>query len=402
MPLSKASGPIIVRALILVLGGAAACSRAPDSGPPERATGGSARARDGAAEWTPRPGMPADFSASTLLGSKSRVTEGEAIDFLVVVRNSGGQPPQALEVVAPVPAAALLAAHDSEFRFDAAGRELRWRGTVGPGHTRRLGFRLLAIPGFAGTVLTESVAVQAIPGGTMLHFSTAVEAEPARTFPLFGALRITWTGLIVLGFLIATPLAALAALGVIRTIERRHRQASPEPAAGIRREHVLVAAGGLMLGLAFLAAFAPAARSDLRIWTAYRAADCTVLDRAVVRPPGAKRWRPLLAVRYQDDQAQRFAVGFDASSRLRSGARATETRRLLPYRIGQVYPCWYDPAQPRRIVVERRPGGLYLFALLPLLVLILPAVYGLRWLARRAAQPAAAGGPAGGAGSGPA
>jgi hypothetical protein len=60
------------------------------------------------------------------------------------------------------------------------------------------------------------------------------------------------------------------------------------------------------------------------------------------------------------------------------------------FAIGTDHPCWYDPQDQKTVVLARGPGGAYVFALMPIPVLLvgLGMLRGLR-LRRRADEVAA-------------
>jgi hypothetical protein len=99
-------------------------------------------------------------------------------------------------------------------------------------------------------------------------------------------------------------------------------------------------------------------------------AACTVLDRWV-------RSDKLLALRYQAAGVETISTGFDTGSRLEIGGGANAQRELSRWEIGATVPCWFDPENPKDVVVVPGFGGAYVFALFPLPVFL----FGL-WLIR--------------------
>ena len=98
---------------------------------------------------------------------------------------------------------------------------------------------------------------------------------------------------------------------------------------------------------------------------------CTILAKGLARttvedPPGAvvAHWRPCLKVRYRAGDTIREAWS-RSSTADNLPDRAAALGRLARWKIGTEVPCWYDPAAPDTVVLERGYNWwLWLLALL--------------------------------------
>ena len=98
---------------------------------------------------------------------------------------------------------------------------------------------------------------------------------------------------------------------------------------------------------------------------------CTILAKGLARttledPPGAvsTHWRPCVRVRYSVDGVRRESWSSGSSSD-NSTDRAMALESLSRWQLGSECPCWYDPAAPGMVVLERGYSWwLWLLALL--------------------------------------
>jgi hypothetical protein len=171
-------------------------------------------------------------------------------------------------------------------------------------------------------------------------------------------------------------------------VQARARRTPGQVAAGRRllgASPGVVAAGVLLVVfvvIGFLAVFADMAWTDYRALTEYREARCTVLDYRVSQntrttTDSSRRrstftsFSPVFALRYQVQGREIVASGFHTGSRLAWNTVASAEATLRQYEPGRQVPCWHDPTTPETVVLLRGFGGSYLFALLPLPVLVL-------------------------------
>ena len=122
--------------------------------------------------------------------------------------------------------------------------------------------------------------------------------------------------------------------------------------------------------------FVALAYEDWRTYADYRETRCTVFGSEVQSFENRSRsrdqdrsYKPLFAVRYPVDGEETFSTGYTTGSALSFNTRADTGSVFDRSAIGTTHPCWYDPQDPRTVLLVRGPGGGYVFALLPIPVL---------------------------------
>jgi hypothetical protein len=180
-----------------------------------------------------------------------------------------------------------------------------------------------------------------------------------------GGIRFNTPSLVLIGVLISYPLLWLL-------FYSRTRSHGP-----------LVA---MVIAIGFLAIFAALAWRDWQTLTTWRETTCTIVD-SRLRPessaplavePVTRRRRgtenvhqTLLALRYDVNGRETISTGFDTGSRLSVGGIAAAIEEYSRWPIGAAVPCRYDPGDVGDVVVVPGFGGAYLFALFPLMLLVL-------------------------------
>ena len=195
---------------------------------------------------------------------------------------------------------------------------------------------------------------------------------------MLGSHRITPAGLVSLAFLLA--ILVLWVLGRVRS--RRgpstDRRGRPVPRVLARGTGPIPGALAIVIALGFWTLFGSMAWRDWRS-LAWPETTCTVLDRRLkietaTSGTGGSRtteyFDKLLALRYQAAGVDTISTGFDTGSRLQIGGGANARQELERWAIGATVPCWFDPEDPRDVVVVPGFGGAYLFALFPLPVFL--------------------------------
>jgi hypothetical protein len=132
----------------------------------------------------------------------------------------------------------------------------------------------------------------------------------------------------------------------------------------------------LALGLSILLQLGSSAREDVRVFTQYRPATCTIIGKrlAVSRAAGGSSgatstyYAPEFTLRFDVERSQRIATGYDNSGAA-TGSAAHNQEILARYNVWQDYPCWYDPASASRVVLIRSIPLYYLFAIVSLLAI---------------------------------
>lgn len=289
--------------------------------------------------------------------------------------------PARAEWTVSLPPQALFAGIDADAGggFDPERRVVLGQAAVAPGGAHAVSFQLMAAPDTDGSNLPVRAS---IAGAEPTYLVSSTEVQARRTAGdahAIGAVQVTSAGMWVFGFLATGPVfvGTLALLGG-------------------RRASVLGLAVAAWVALGLLMVFAAMAREDVRLLTDYREASCVVTDTgAHTRVSGQGRHAsniavPFVALRFEVAGRTLFGSGFDSGSHLRVGGWAWPGRAAEPFGPGATVPCWYDPGDPARAIVVRGPGGAYLFALLPLGLLLLVARPLWRAVARRRSTHAGA------------
>lgn len=286
---------------------------------------------------------------------------GDVIRYDLTVTNTGG-PAGVVRVSSELPAAYLIDFTDGcegAIR-DPETRQVVWyEGPLDTGATRTCSIRLLSPRDEAGTRVSVHTAISAFRPEAYWRYSAEAELDsiPDPHRVLVGPVFVSRAGLAVLA-LLALYVAGLAVLSALSGGGGR----SNTPTA--RRAWALC-----LVCLGFLGMFGALARDDYRAATVYRETRCTVFDDAAVQSE--------TPVRYLVEGVETYSSGFGTQTQLRRAAtRATPTpARTSPslapdeFRKGTTHPCWYDPDDVKTVLLDRRPGAAYLFALIPLAVL---------------------------------
>lgn len=313
---------------------------------------------------SPRAAAERPFDGSTLTPIGPPPVEGQPYAYRLTLtssRDSSG------EVEILLPSAAMFAGLQGleDVDVDHDSRTLRWRGSWTAGVPRVATLTLVAGIDAGGQTSSLRVSIRPWQGDTtyLTHVAEVDTWLPPTLFRV-GRIGVTTSGLAVLGWLVA--------MGVFWFLVRvvRPRAANWAPIV------IGVPAG-------FLLYFAALAWEDRRI-LALPETTCTVVDRVLdTRTASSTRRRgpetvyaPRLALTYDLGDRHGVAQGFGTDSRL-TAPRASRAQRMLErYAIGARVPCAIDSRDTRRAYVERGFGGAYLFALIPLPLLLL-GVWGL-------------------------
>lgn len=297
---------------------------------------------------------PPRFDTSTLTASPTSIHPLETIDYTLTIRNSGGSAPSYLRIANAIPTSAMFVSASPEWKFIEAERELSWMGTLPPGASKVLTFSLVTRPESAGLMLANRAAIHFDGAYHAVDLDLEIASPP-------GQRGLTTAGLLVAGYL-------AIALIVFAVFRRRGR---------------MIYNGGLALiviASGFLLIFVDIARRDANVQSRFAETQCTVLDSMARyaesrsastqrRPSGT--WSPLFALRYATPSGETVSIGYATESRLQFGSSRPTEAALASLPRGAVAPCWYDPDDPKRIVLVRSPGGAYAFALIPLAALAL-------------------------------
>lgn len=267
---------------------------------------------------------------------------------------------------------------------------LRWHeGAFHQGETRRCTVIMLTRRSAAGTFANVVTEIRVIPSGYFRVEAAAELGNPPDPHAVrVGPVMMTRTGMIV------TALLALLIVGALFIMVRGRGQAeaplgedAPSRPTGV----LLGSWAAVVIALGFLVYFASLAYEDWRIYNAYRETRCTVfgseIDSFEHRSRSGDRernesFKPVFALRYPVDGVETFSTGYTTTSAFNFNTRAGAGSVFERFAIGTTHPCWYDPQDPRTVVLVRGPGGAYVFALLPIPVLLI-GLSGLRGTRRR-------------------
>jgi type IV secretory pathway VirB2 component (pilin) len=326
-----------------------------------------------------------DFSRTTIAVVPSAPLEGDVVRYQVTLRNTGDTESIAAQLKLTLPHAGMfvdLAGLDGA-RVDPASKSIETSVALPAGAERSFAFRVVAPRDAGGHVLSPQVALQDFYSRVSYidSVTTEIGTRPSTGGLVLGSHRITPAGLIALGFLVAV--LALWLIGRLRSHAgpSRDRRGRPVPRILARGTGPLAGALAIVIALGFWTIFASMARRDWRS-LAWPETTCTVLDRklkietATSGTGGSPATRTteyfdkLLALRYQAAGVDTISTGFDTGSRLQIGGGANARQELERWAIGATVPCWFDPEDPRDVVVVPGFGGAYLFALFPLPVFL--------------------------------
>lgn len=152
---------------------------------------------------------------------------------------------------------------------------------------------------------------------------------------------------------------------------------------------IFVIVGGVFVGIGFFGVMKP----ELEVNRAFVENQCTILgkriesyEKRVRRNKTTRRrtyYRPEFHIKHEVAGQSYEARGFrivDSSST----SKTSQEKILGRYEIGKSYPCWYDPKDPARVVLEKglSGGGIAMVTIGGVFVL-LGAGAGLRTFARR-------------------
>lgn len=337
---------------------------------------------------------------------------GEVVEFEATLSNSSDVPVEfvQLNVSGPRMGYLLDVSGLPEAKIDHDARTVEASVTV-PAHSElRFQLRTLAPRDAAGNTLGMTLHAAHYASSTDLweHATLTIDRNDPGGGLAVGRLRVTTAGVIVLGWLGA----ALVVWGLVAWLTRERpaarqgsgvrKRSKPSPARASRMFHgSLPITAALMVPCAFWLVFASMAWRDLRVLYHWREAPAIVLGRRVVEKTSASHSRrsgnsepqtdtvstPEFAVQYEVGGQSVISTGYDTGSSLHIGGRVTRQDELAQWQVGTRISCWYDPDQPRDVVVRRGFGGAYVFALLPLPVFWIGMTLLRRGLRQRSPAP---------------
>jgi hypothetical protein len=311
-----------------------------------------------------------DFSLSTVTFDPPRPLEGDLVTMILSLQNSGTEDALHADVDVTLPTATLFADMTGldNANADLHGRIVHWSGRLDAGTTRRAHIRLIVPRDGAGETIATMLRIRYAFAGSeaRIHAQTEIGTAPSSQGVLLGGVRFRTPEFVLLGVIAGGVLVYL----VVRLVApRATRPAGPVVA--------------IVIAVGFWTIFASMARLDWRVLREYQESQCTILDsrvriettaesrpgRAATATPTATA-EPLLALRFRVNDTEQISAGFRTRSYLQIGGAARAAAAMNNWRGGTVLPCWYDPGDPRQVVVQRGFGGAYVFALFPLPVFV--------------------------------
>lgn len=316
------------------------------------------------------------FRRSELKSSTGSLWEGDGIDYTLIIRYEGETEPAEITLAFPLPYPTMLISASSELDFVEAERELRWQGMVWPGRDLVFTISLITLPESGSSrSIPASAGIYAAGGVHWLQSDTEIHAKP----DVSPATLLKY----ILGYLIAGISLILGIPWMIRWRQKNRLLAAGRGEKESSDTILLYAMSfGIFaaLGVAHFIGFI--AWQDYRRYAVFEQSRCTVLDKRIIlekksRTPGQTQssdsWfnEPQVAVRYRAEDREIIAAGPTQVTSMRSISEKSALRELARYERGKVYPCWFDPQQPRSFVLSRGLSwGWYLIGAGPLIVLV--------------------------------
>jgi hypothetical protein len=316
-----------------------------------------------------------DFTQSVITASAEEPVEGDVVRFTVNLKNSGDAAAESAELTIEGPLAGFLIGTGglNEPVIDPEAQKVSASLSLLPGAEKQIWVDVLTPRDSGGDALTLAVHLAHYDSGAELwdRKTISVDTRLSQSGIPVGGLRIAPAAFVVLGWFI---LFAVAWLGVRLWVGSRARSDRLfGPGAAVT---------AMMVAVGFWMFFAAMAWRDYRALTTWTETTATIVGKRIVsqsvsssqrRSSGSgtssgtsETFSPEFALRYTVDGAPLYSSGYDTGSSLRFGGRAQREREMKEWTVGTQVPCWYDPADPRDVVVRRGFGGAYFFALLPL------------------------------------
>lgn len=325
-----------------------------------------------------------DLQQSTIQAKSESVAAGDIITVTVTLKNTGTAPSEGTDLRITLPHSGFLVRIDElpGMKHDTETREITARLDLGAGEQRSFAFDLLAPRTAAGRQMVTGIEFRNFLKEEEWFAESSIEITSAKS-----------SGGLVLGGLRFHPaagwrLAWIAAGGVlymwVRSVLGRLKLHSSVTVMGadLRRCPPFAIVSLLMIPMAFFMVFAGMAWRDYQTVTVWKETTATVLDRREViststshrpeRIDGVMKKRtsttrsPEFALKYEVGDETVISSGYETGSSVHIGGNVTALEQMADWRPGKTIPCWYDPVNPRDVIVRRGFGGAYFFALIPL------------------------------------
>jgi hypothetical protein len=323
------------------------------------------------------PVTPGRSIAPLTISCPSQVVTAKPFDCRLTIVIPDPAPAAGSTLRVTVPPGLFHLANSANARFDADSRQL----VLSLERTQTLSVSLMADDAGAGRTrtLSASVPIGASPSPVDAlekpHESARFEASAAIMIApgepvIAGAFHSPETPLTATVLVVA---AIVASLWTIRVRRRASRVAAMrtrgEPYASPPTKQVIGASAiGAIVSALLLFACMPACIETVRARTIFVATTCTIVDRGSSGFAPEITYIPMAVVRYEAGGRTRVSSGFDVRGTMYGSNDPDASRQFA---TGGRYPCWYDPAQPQRVILRQGPSFTAWFALLPIAVLTL-------------------------------
>lgn len=333
------------------------------------------------------PGV--DLRESTITSESKNVPAGTTVTVNVVLKNTGDKSADGTDVRIKLPLAGFLVRIDElpEFKRDDEERQISARVTIPAGEEYRFSFDLLASRTKVGHYLESQIEVVYLWDQVRWNseFSRKISNAPSTAGVVIGGLRFHPAAGWLLGWMVAGGILFVWLRARLRRV-REHAKSNMLP-ADVRRMPALGLVALVMFPLAFLMVLGGMAWRDLQTLTRWKESQAMILDRrenvevgkverdkAGRRKPSSVTRTPEFALKYQAGDREVISSGFETGPSIHLGQQILGKEALDKWVPGNTIPCWYDPADPGIVVVQRGFGVKYLifglfFGVVPLGIL---------------------------------
>jgi hypothetical protein len=314
-----------------------------------------------------------DFSQSSMTVSTESPLEADVVRFTLRLKNSGDTAAEPAELEIEWPLMGFFAGLEGleGARIDESERTITASFSLPPSSEKIVKVDVLAPRDSGGDALTVAIHLAHFFSGTEHWDRKTVTIDtrlPGKEGGEGGGIRILAAGWWVLAwFAIAGILWGLVLL------KTRGRERVRTGSIGV--------AACLAIPVGFWMMFAAMAWRDYQALTNWTETTATIVGRRDKSQTVTSSRRsssgvnvsseseiisPEFALKYEVDGKTVYSTGYDTGSSIRVGGRVRREAEMRDWVRGATIPCWYDPDDPRDVVVRRGFGGAYVFALIPL------------------------------------
>jgi hypothetical protein len=340
----------------------------------------------------------ASFAGSRLIPAKDMVREGETIVYALIVRYDGAEIRKEITVQFHIPDPSLLVSSSPPMVLgEEDNRELTWRGEISPSQEMKFIITLMAMPHTSSSrLMLASAGISWRRKGMewqvdshWLQSETEIHSKLTPIlYVLPNGMAIGKAEIVLLGYLVLTPMLTILISTIIMRREKRHpaiQLESKKAENRIQKLFLYAMSFAFVCSLGVLHLICFIAVEDFRRFVAYEEVTCILLDKRIVlderssfsRGAGPGRLNsttvyhePMVAVRYFVGSREIISAGAPRPTTMLSPVDKYALRELAQYERGHSYPCWYDPQRPEIFVLARGISlGWYLLATGPMILL---------------------------------